>query len=104
MKMSKFLISNEPMSIIECYEAIARQMGYAHTKKLHYNCTKVNVAQNIQDGFYEFYTKKETRSNPNVNTRELQVQITMLLAMSGPKVDAELKANEVEVFDGFICD
>ena len=100
--MGKFLISSEPMSIIECYEAAARQMGYENVKELHYNCTKVNVASNIQDGFYEYYTKMETLSNPDVNVRELQMQITMLLAVSGPKVDKSLKANEVEVFDGFI--
>ena len=100
--MSKFLIKSEPMSIMECYESVARQMGYENTGELHYNCTKVNVAPNIQDGFYEYYTKMEMLNNPNVNEHELRMQITMLLAVAGPKVDSALKANEVEVFDGFI--
>ena len=102
--MSKFVLSNEPMSIMQCYEAIARQMGYQNYGALNYDCTKANVAQNIQDGFYEYYTKMETLNNPNVNVHELQTQITMLLAVAGPKVDKALKTNEVEVFDGFISD
>lgn len=100
--MKKFLLNDEPMSLMECYESIARQMGYKDAGSLNYNCTKVNIAPNIQDGFYEYYTKMEMLSNPNVNKHDLQTQITMLLAMAGPKVNKALKANEVEVFDGFI--
>ena len=44
---------------------------------------------------------RETKPEPSEN--DIRVGITMLLAMSGPKVDKSLKANEVEIFDGFIC-
>ena len=99
----KILISNcKPMSLIQLYDMAAREMGHTITSETNYDCTKINIAVNIQDGFYEYYTAlaKETKPVPSEN--DIKIGITMLLAMSGPKVDKALKANEVEVFDGFI--
>ena len=98
----KLLIQNKPMSIIECYEAVAVQMGYANTSELHYDCTKINVAENIQDEFYNYYTAIIREEQPTLSENDITTSITMILAMSGPKVDKDLKANEVEIFDGFI--
>lgn len=78
-------------------------MGYTNTSQLRYDCTKINVAANIQDGFYTYYADKARETTPDISDNDTKIGITMLLAMSGPKVDNNLKANEVEVFDGFIC-
>ena len=100
----KLLIPNhKPMSIIELYEAAAKEMGCANPSEIKYNCTKINVAENIQDDFYEYYAEKIKEEQPTLSENDIKTGITMLLVMSGPKVDNALKANEVEVFDGFIC-
>ena len=85
--------------LVEFYDAVATEMGYTDTSELHYDCRNINIAPNIQDGFYAHYREM----NPTLPASEVNVQVTMLLALSGPKVDQALKANEVEVFDGFIC-
>lgn len=95
----KFTIPEKNYNLIEFYNVVAREMGYTETSELHYDCRNINIAANIQDGFYTYY--RET--NPGIPASEVNLQVTLLLACSGPKVDEALKANEVEVFDGFIC-
>ena len=98
----KLLISTEPCRLCDFYDIAAREMGYEHTSDLQYDCTKINIAPNIQDNFYTCYTRLVKETDPQLSDNDISVGITMLLAMSGPKVDINLKANEVEVFDGFI--
>lgn len=95
----KFTITEKNYNLIEFYNVVAREMGHTDTSELHYDCRNINIAANIQDGFYAYY--RET--NPGIPASEVNLQVTLLLACSGPKVDEALKANEVEVFDGFIC-
>lgn len=90
-------------SIIELYETAAKEMGYTNIKELQFDCRKINVAKNIQDGFYDYYTELDKTIDPNASETDIQVVVTMLLAVSGPKVDENLSDDEVEVFDGFIC-
>ena len=99
----KLTIQNKPCGLIAFYDAVATEMGYTGTSELHYDCRKINVAENIQDSFYDYYTANAKETNPNANMTDVQISITMILAIKGPKVDKTLKANEVEVFDGFIC-
>ena len=87
--------------IVELFDAVATAMGHADVSKLEYDCCKVNVAKNIQDGFYERYTA--IGREQNLSDEDVRASITMLLVISGPKVDENLADNEVEVFDGFIC-
>ena len=98
----KLLISAEPCRLCDFYDIVAREMGYEHTSDLQYDCTKINIAPNIQDNFYTHYTRLAMETNPQLSENDIKVGTTMLLAMSGPKVDESLKANEVEIFDGFI--
>lgn len=88
-------------SITGLYDTIATTMGYKNVNDLEYDCSKVNVANNIQDGIYEKYV--ELGKEQKLSEHEVRVGITMLLAISGPKVDENLVDDEVEVFDGFIC-
>ena len=92
-------VKGNPCSLTDFYEEVAREMGYQNTSEIRYDCTKIDIAENIQDGFYEYYRTLAQ----DVPESEINVGITMLLALSGPKVNRDLKANEVEVFDGFIC-
>lgn len=100
----KMLISVQPpCGIVDFYDVVAKGLGKFGTREFKYDCTKINVAENIQDGFYEYYTQVARETDPTLSESDIRTSITMLLAMSGPKVDSTLKANEVEVFDGFIC-
>lgn len=100
----KMLISIKPScGLTDFYDVVAKGTGHFNTSELHYDCTKINVAANIQDMFYEYYTALARETKPAPSENDIKTGITMLLAMSGPKVDTSLKANEVEIFDGFIC-
>lgn len=100
----KILISNDaPMHLTQFYETVARQMNCSVKSETNYDCRKINVAENIQDRFYEYYTALARETEPAPSENDIKIDITMLLVMSGPKVDPTLEANEVEVFDGFIC-
>ena len=99
----KILISVSPCGLVEFYDMVAREMTYLDTSALSYDCTKINIAPNIQEKFYEFYSENAKVINPTTSEIDIRMGITLLLAVSGPKVDATLKANEVEIFDGFIC-
>lgn len=99
----KILISTQPCSLIEFYDMVAREIGYTDIDNLEYDCRKINIAANIQDKFYAFYTDVAKRNDKTLSDNDIKVGTTMLLAMSGPKVDETLKANEVEIFEGFIC-
>lgn len=101
----KILISNyKPCGITELYETAAKEMGYTDTSEMKFDCTKINIAENIQDNLYEYYKTKARETDPYLSDNDIKVGTTMLLAMSGPKVDDSLKANEVEIFKGFIVD
>lgn len=96
----KVKIPNKHYGIVELFDAVATEMGFVSVQNLEYDCRKVNVAKNIQDGIYEKYL--ELGREQNIDDDDIRVSITMLLACSGPKVDETLAENEVEVFDGFI--
>ena len=96
-------VPGEPCGLTDLYDAVAKQIGYDDTSELEYDCTKINVSLDVQDAFYEFYAAIAREANPDVTEQEASTATTVLLAVSGPKVDIHLNANEVEVFDGFIC-
>lgn len=89
--------------LTEFYDTVATEMGYTDTSELHYDCRNINISKNIQDAFYKYYAQKANEQYPAPSENDIKTAITMLLLMSGPKVDFNLKASEVEIFDGFIC-
>lgn len=99
----KIKIKNILYSLPEFYEAVATEMGCADVDNLKYDCRNINIAANIQDNFYEYYAGKAKETSPAPSENDIRVGTTMLLVMSGPKVDDALNPNEVEIFDGFIC-
>ena len=97
----KVKVPSKNYGIVELFDAIATEMGFVAVQNLEYDCCKVNIAKNIQDGIYEKYL--ELGREQKLADSDVRAGITMLLACSGPKVDKNLADNEVEVFDGFIC-
>ena len=95
----KITVSEKNYDIVELYHEVAKQLGY-NANECEYDCRRINVAANIQDGFFEYY--KELGKG-RVPENDIKTQTAMLLACYGPKVDKDLHDNEVEVFDGFIA-
>ena len=93
----KLTVANKNYGLVEFYDKVATQLGY-DKDKVEYDCTKICVAQNIQDNFFAYYREE----NPQLSESDLNVNVGMMLVCSGPKVDKNLKDNEVEIFDGFI--
>ena len=94
----KLTIPNKQYSLTELYDTVASIMG-RETKDLQYDCREINIAPNIQENFFTYYRGE----NPNLSETDFKMNMVMLLACYGPKVDETLQENEVEVFDGFIC-
>ncbi len=94
----RVMLSEEEMEqSLPCfYRAVAEAAGYTETEDTMYDCTRILVASNVQDAIIRYY---ETTS-PELS-RE---QVITLLLLSGPKVDAELKDNEVVIQERFISE
>ena len=95
----KLKIPNKNYGVTELYDAVAIAMGHKDVSKLNYDCREINVARNIQDGFFEHY--KETI--PHSSETDLKMSVSMILLNYGPKTDDTLEDYEVEVSDKFIC-
>lgn len=54
----KITVSENKYGVVEFYDAIAKQLG-KDPEKCSYDCRKINVARNIQDGFLNI-TKSRT--------------------------------------------
>ena len=93
----KLTVANKNYGLVEFYDEVATQLGY-DKDKVEYDCTKICVAQNIQDNFFAHYREE----NPELSESDLNMSVGMMLVCSGPKVDKNLKDNEVEVSVGFI--
>lgn len=95
----KLKIPSKNYGVTELYDAVAIAMGYSDVSKLNYDCREINVARNIQDGFFEHY--KETV--PHASENEIKMSVSMILLNYGPKTDDALEDYEVEVSNKFIC-
>lgn len=93
----KLTVANKNYGLVEFYDEVATQLGY-DKDKVEYDCTKICVAENIQDNFFAHYREE----NPELSESDLNMSVGMMLVCSGPKVDKNLKDNEVEVSVGFI--
>lgn len=94
----KYTIPHKDYGVIELYKEVAELMG-VDPEDFNFDCRNINVAPNIQDGFFAHY-REENSDMPEDN---FKIGMAMLLLHYGPKVDETLADDEVEVFDGFIC-
>lgn len=95
----KIIVPKRNYSITELYDMVATTIGHEDVSTLHYDCREINVASNIQEGFFDYYKEQ----NPDMSESELSMTVAMLLLNYGPKTNETLCDYEVEVFDGFIC-
>jgi hypothetical protein len=108
----KIKIETQPCGLTDFYEKAAKKyiselsegrIDAVDFSEYKFDCRKIDVSQNIQDMFYEYYTKLVKENDSTISDPDIKTGITMLLAMSGPKVNTNLADNEIEIFDGFIC-
>jgi hypothetical protein len=101
----------EPCGLTALYELAAKEhihqlfdgkIEAVDFSEYKFDCTKIDVANNIQDMFYEYYTDLEKGKNNSRTDNDIRIGITMILAIYGPKVNEDLADNEVEIFDGFL--
>ena len=95
----KLKVPKQNYHLVELYEEVAKQMGHKDASNLEFDCRHINVASNIQDGFFQFYREQ----NPDMFETDFKTAMNVMLLLSGPKVDENLADDEVEVFSGFIC-
>ena len=60
------------------------------------DCSRINIAENIQTSWFRQYREISDKSNLDADTA-----LAMFLVMYGPKVDKKLKDNTVELLDGW---
>lgn len=75
------------------YSFIGTKMGVEETEFTRYDCRNICVTPALQESWYEYYTAQGVP----------RVEITMALAMSGPKATLSDEGYVVEVDSGYIC-
>lgn len=98
----KITIPEKSYGIIDFCDIVAKEMGYSSTDELRYDTRKVKIAKNIKHSLYKHYAEKAKEADPIPTESEFQFGMAISFALMGPYVDENLKANEVEIFDGFI--
>lgn len=76
------------------YRSVAQSAGHEEREDTLYDCRRILVSRNVQDAIIQAY--QEARPNAT------RTDIISLLAICGPKADAELGRNEVKIQSGFI--
>lgn len=90
IKLSDDKIKN--IGLAKFYENVAIESGYKLDGTEKFDCTKIEVAQNIQDEIFTYYETLGTGS----------LEIGMLWVCSGPKANVNFEDNEVEISDEFV--
>lgn len=90
-------IPNKNYEITELYDTVATLLGNDSTT-CRYDCRKIEIAKNLQQNIYNHYLD----SNPQKPKYEVELSVTMMLACLGPRVNYNLKDNQVYVEQGFI--
>jgi hypothetical protein len=91
--------------MLSLYELIAKTSGEEkwNADNIRYDCTKINVSSSIYDAMEDRALSDPTLLQETRNdTKEIKTQFAMYWCMAGPKVDATLSRDAVEIFDGFI--
>ena len=86
-------LQDKPEGIIHLYDLVASMMDYSYEEiqNLSYDCTKINVAQDIFDDIDQSYKDEGKIDN-----------LAMDWVCFGPKVDDSLPTHTVEIQEGFI--
>ncbi len=76
------------------YRSVAQMAGHEEREDTMYDCCKILVSANVQEAIIQAYQEE----NPGIKMES----IIALLAIGGPKMNAELGQNEVKIQPGFI--
>lgn len=93
--MKMIFTGNSHCGIVEFYEGVARQLGFTVSEEyenLEYDCTKIDVAVNIQKDIFDYY--EERGHKPQTSA--------MWWCCYGPKAYEEYAENEIHIEEGFI--
>ncbi len=95
MEISVFLTDGQAKQTLgSFYRSVAQLAGHEETDDTMYNCCKILVSADVQDAIIQAYQD----DIPDVSMES----IIAMLAMGGPKMNAELGRNEVRIQPGFI--
>lgn len=98
--LTEFYVEAAKAYIKEIFNGNVEAIDFSAYK---FDCRQINISNAMQDKFYEHYEKCIRKADNKMLGVDIRINITMLLAMSGPKVDENLDDDEVEIFEGFIC-
>lgn len=87
-----FLEGIEYCGLIDLYEKVAKLSGYKVTEKTRFDCTKIDVSENVMKKVYDYYQKEKGATMYDCN---------MAWCMSGPKCDAALSDDLAVIREGF---
>ena len=99
----KIKIAPRKCGVVELFDGVAREMGYKNASELNYDCRHINVAFNVQNRLYQYYTSLIMDEDSTITGEDAGMKANLLLLNYGPKVDKNLTDDEVEIFEGFIC-
>lgn len=81
-------------SLVDLYETVAREAGFALTDNSRFNCAKIRCTGAVQNAVYQFH--QEQGRSPEA--------ITMMWLAKGPKADLNEPGYAVEIEDGFVVE
>ena len=87
--------------LVEFYDAVA-QVLEADVETVQYDCRKIYISSYMQDCIYDAYRHRYSDEYES-NKIQFDTQVTMQLAISGPKVSPELTKYQVLIEEGFLC-
>lgn len=85
----------------KAYENIARKAGIEVNDKTRFDCRYIEVSKEIDDYFWKYYEDVAYEKNPNADSGDVQMSISMLMLQYGAKRNEDLKPWTVEIEDGF---
>lgn len=86
IEKNPFVTKDKELAFYNLIEKLCEKTNHKITR---IDCTKINVAKNIQDSWYTY------AKNNNIDTKAL----TMSLAFAGPKALYRIPENTVEILD-----
>lgn len=88
--------------LVEFYDAVGAVLN-TNVNNVQYDCRKICISSYIQDCIYEAYRTRFPEQYIN-NPLQFDTEVTMTLAISGPKVSHELSNYQVRIEEGFLCE
>ena len=92
MQTVKLGMEESYCGIVALYNKVATLLGHENTDDLHYDCRKINVANNIFENIRAYYEKDQKLDKESFG---------MAWVCYGPKCDEALPDDTITIEDGF---